>query len=423
MEDVEIYIELFQKYIEKTNELTLVGRKIQNEIDFYQSSPPKKKNQIKYRLIQNIQKELFFRDISKDLFLKAKEIDHERLKVRYLYHLIDINYPLINSFKAKERLIKKALYLQDFYFVFEMSTNQYASFSNFIQNKIEAKKYQNLKEEAFRMIIEFNESKIVYDYFLSLVAKRLQFGRSTIEDEMINRMRRLIVLQENNSSFEFNFNTYCSLYYYYLIKGDRRSKDVCINAINYFEKIKDITLHGFFSFRIKLGFFYFSDKDFIEAEKYFKIPEDVKVIKGSASQLNSINHLLSTWIHSGQYEKAFNSVKEITRHKSFSKSSFIYQEPIRIKSAYLHLLKAIGKFSIPNDTSKKFRINKFLNEVPLYSKDKRGINIAILIIHVLYLFLEKKYDLILNRLRHSTPILLNICGMMKLSEAMHSLRF
>ena len=59
------------------------------------------------------------------------------------------------------------------------------------------------------------------------------------------------------------------------------------------------------------------------------------------------------------------------------------------------------KFELEDDTvlkKKPFRINKFLNEVPIYSKDKRGSNISILIIHVFYLFINKKYDLILNRL-------------------------
>ncbi len=45
----------------------------------------------------------------------------------------------------------------------------------------------------------------------------------------------------------------------------------------------------------------------------------------------------------------------------------------------------------------KFRIKKFLNEVPTYSKDKRGNNITILILHILLLLQQRKYGEIIDR--------------------------
>lgn len=50
-----------------------------------------------------------------------------------------------------------------------------------------------------------------------------------------------------------------------------------------------------------------------------------------------------------------------------------------------------------NDGKRKFRILKFLNEVPNYSKDKRGFNIAILIIQILYMLEKGDYTGIINR--------------------------
>ena len=46
---------------------------------------------------------------------------------------------------------------------------------------------------------------------------------------------------------------------------------------------------------------------------------------------------------------------------------------------------------------KRFRMGKFLNSVPIYSKDKRGLNIPILIIQLLFMIVKKDYDQSLER--------------------------
>jgi hypothetical protein len=40
---------------------------------------------------------------------------------------------------------------------------------------------------------------------------------------------------------------------------------------------------------------------------------------------------------------------------------------------------------------------RFLNEVPIFAKDRRGMNIPILIFHILYLVLTKRYDEVIDR--------------------------
>lgn len=41
---------------------------------------------------------------------------------------------------------------------------------------------------------------------------------------------------------------------------------------------------------------------------------------------------------------------------------------------------------------------RFLNDVPIFSKDKRGMNIPILIFHILYLILTKRYNDVIDRI-------------------------
>ncbi|MEM9527809.1 MAG: hypothetical protein AAGA31_14435, partial [Bacteroidota bacterium] len=45
-----------------------------------------------------------------------------------------------------------------------------------------------------------------------------------------------------------------------------------------------------------------------------------------------------------------------------------------------------------------FRINRFLNSTPIYSKDKRGMNVAILSLQIIFYIQKKQYDVAIERI-------------------------
>lgn len=51
-----------------------------------------------------------------------------------------------------------------------------------------------------------------------------------------------------------------------------------------------------------------------------------------------------------------------------------------------------------NNPLKKFRITKFVNELPIYAKDKRGVNISIILIQILFLLEQKRFGDIIDRM-------------------------
>jgi hypothetical protein len=72
----------------------------------------------------------------------------------------------------------------------------------------------------------------------------------------------------------------------------------------------------------------------------------------------------------------------------------------RIREAYTRfLIEAEVIAPPPGETDRKpFRLAKFLNEVPIYSREKRGMNIAILVIQMLYYIRRKKYNVVIDRI-------------------------
>ena len=149
LSEIEIYLELFNKYNSKTYESNPSIIKVLELIKDYNSQKDvKQKSRTKYELIKKIKGEVIYFNVSEGIELKSKEIDNQRLKIRTLYHLIDINFPPAQSYNSRINLIKKALYFQDFSFVFEVTSNLYSNvLFNFQKDKSKGQKLFSLKRE------------------------------------------------------------------------------------------------------------------------------------------------------------------------------------------------------------------------------------------------------------------------------------
>lgn len=101
-------------------------------------------------------------------------------------------------------------------------------------------------------------------------------------------------------------------------------------------------------------------------------------------------------MHTSQWERARFLFLETVMHSRFSFLPESAQETWRIYEAYIHYMAKLGCIS-PISGGKKFRIQKFVNDTHLFSKDKDGANISIVVIHYLFLVLEQKHALVLDR--------------------------
>lgn len=103
-------------------------------------------------------------------------------------------------------------------------------------------------------------------------------------------------------------------------------------------------------------------------------------------------------MHSRNYEQA-----HIVLHQTISNHRYKFlgepqKEKWAINQSYLYYLETIGH--LPENTNKRtaFLPKEFLNTVPLYAKDKRGMNVPILIISILILLAEGRYNEVIGRI-------------------------
>jgi hypothetical protein len=103
-------------------------------------------------------------------------------------------------------------------------------------------------------------------------------------------------------------------------------------------------------------------------------------------------------MHTAHYAQAAEVFKQVTEHPRFSSLDDVRKEKWRIFEAFLrYILNGRIDSEAGGVVESQFKLMKFLNEVPTYSKDKRGLNIAIIILQILFLLDRRDFDGIISR--------------------------
>lgn len=105
-------------------------------------------------------------------------------------------------------------------------------------------------------------------------------------------------------------------------------------------------------------------------------------------------------VHTGEYTEAYATYLNVTKNKKFKSLSAVMRQIWRLKRAYLYYLQKVGLVDLSHqvDPLGKFRLTKFLNNVPEFALDKSGMNIPVLSLQVLFSMLERRYDISVERI-------------------------
>ncbi|MFN0013867.1 MAG: hypothetical protein ACKVU2_04910 [Saprospiraceae bacterium] len=100
-------------------------------------------------------------------------------------------------------------------------------------------------------------------------------------------------------------------------------------------------------------------------------------------------------LHTQHYDDAYDTCETTARHAGLAQQPDNVRESWKLYEAYAILLARVRRAD--RQPSTKFRMAKFLNEIPTFAKDRRGMNIPVLIAQILYDIVEKRYDASLDR--------------------------
>lgn len=171
---------------------------------------------------------------------------------------------------------------------------------------------------------------------------------------------------------------------------------VCDDAINYFEAKEYQSTLSLLVFYYNLVICHLSAGQFDKSWAILEKLEDY-VEEGSFNWFKMKELGFFTAMHAKDYQHANLLYKQVTEYSLFEFLPSPVAELWRILGAYVNLLIFVDLLRPePNGdqvaSQIKFRLNRFLNEVPVFSKDKRGMNLPVLIAQFLFLLADGKSD-------------------------------
>ena len=284
-------------------------------------------------------------------------------------------------FEFTEATVDLARILKSYYSKDPEKQKEYGEYSEIM--------WQNLKMQEYEILAQECYEKLIMPY---VVTKAPKEETSKLAHEYIEKLDQT----------PKTLRTRMFQIYYYSIKVAevmsanqwKTTVEVCEEAIQILGKDES------FSKRVISLFLHQQIVAFTMLGNYQKAEEKV---------LESLRHLpaySNNWfkahelyimllLHSDQFQKAWETSKPLLKHPRMESLYQPDKEMWRVYEAYLHLLVALDKIQLsPREKgeSKKFRVSKLLNEVPVFSKDKRGMNIPLLIVQIFFLLLDDRFD-------------------------------
>lgn len=139
-------------------------------------------------------------------------------------------------------------------------------------------------------------------------------------------------------------------------------------------------------------------KDFTQCARQVKQARNY-IPKDSINDLKLSEYAVVSGLQTGNYEFAYEELTRINRRRLTRLLKPEHVEYWYILEAYVNLLVVSNRIDVSKTQGNlpKFKLSKFLNNVPSYSKDKQGMNVQILILQVIFFVIQEQYDDVMDR--------------------------
>jgi len=303
------------------------------------------------------------------------------------------------AFSLAKKVLKKAIEYDMTVLILEISRQLRRSNAAYIGNEKDHKYYSDLIEEYLWVYQLEIEAEGIYTSS-GLAYARSKSTKVSLFQEFYPYYKKI------NSHFgkvkSFNYHLYISLIgiNLFMSKNDfGETRLICISSIDYFEQ-KGIRYKAFiYIFIYQLIVCEIQLKDFPAAqqsiEKCYALTK-----KGTHYYFRTLeNHLLLSF-YTQEYQQAYDILQTTKKTKGFKLLLPLVKERWILHEAYVQFLVAIGKVKVSTNQNKKFKIQKFLNDIPTFTQDKRGMNIPVLLLQVLFLWHRREFDKAFQRIEN-----------------------
>lgn len=267
----------------------------------------------------------------------------------------------------------------------------------------DARKYAYYKELNDKYTQVLQAEKMANDFHVEVAANYLdnRAAKVWLKPVVDGYLQQLSPYKGTVNSFYFIYDVGMLEIWSCLVVNDYgRCLDVCNECIDRLEQksfVYESGLSGFFHRKViccmMLGKY---------EEAIATIEKATKLVQPHTHNWfnNGILHIQLSF-HTQNYKQAVQKCIELGQSSGFPYQTKATIEEFRICEGYLQWLVTYNKIKVTKADKEalgQFRLTRIINELPTFSKDKKGMNIPILMLQVLWLLSEKRYDEFLDRL-------------------------
>jgi hypothetical protein len=378
--------------------------KLQTDEEASQHFFPRSKSNAAYRKLKaNLKKRLinllFVIDVKKPSYNDRKQAYYECHKEWAAARMLLAKNAWESSIDICHRILRHAMRYEFTAMALDLMRILRLNYSTRELDQKKYEEYRDLHEEYEQILIAENRAEVLYSELLMHFVNN-RSTKKELHDTAYAAYRELAPLMEQYSSYHLHLYGYLVWMMTYTIINDyRQTLEVCRKMIAFFEA-KD------YDAETPLLVAYYQQlvcdiqlQEFAEGEHAArKCLEYIEV--GTVNWFKYYELYIVLALHTGRYERALQIYQEVVSHKRFQFLTANNREIWRIYEGYLFYLQTIEALEIPEDSKfyHDFKLGRFMNEVPIFSKDKRGFNVAILIIQILFFFQRRQFDDAIDRM-------------------------
>lgn len=361
-----------------------------------QQSYTKLKNRLKTRLLNT----LFLIDVNQPQFTDIQQAFFTCNKNWMATRMLLSRGARKSALNLAERTLRIAQHYEFTELIIYLAKELRFHYSLVDANKIKYSLYDELVSKQSKIF----EAELQAEKFYTDVMKEFGSSQQAISDQLVrkaaNYSDQLLRQYSNVQSFRFIRISYLLHIIRHQINFDFEKAIVsCQNAIEFIQSKPYESQVAIFGFNLRLLSCYVQLMRFEEGE-HLATHYSNALPPGSYNWfvIQFYYFLLSS--HSRRYNQCYDILQSVVTHKNFDAFYENHKQLWYVNEAFVHFLIYSGQIDPTKSTfpePRKFRLYKFLNEIPIYSKDKRGINISILIVHVLLLLQKRNFSKIIDR--------------------------
>lgn len=196
-----------------------------------------------------------------------------------------------------------------------------------------------------------------------------------------------------------HLNYRLKLFYYDAIRDYEKAIEVCIEArrkleenVRYADNAKLGIYHG------TQMYCYLNLKKFSEASSFAERFDEYFPI-GTLNWFTIREYYFVLCIQTSRFDKAYEQLEQVLKARAYGQLRGVRKQMWSLFEGYMQFVIKSGLWKDrPNQLDvRQFRVAKFLNEVVSLSGDKAGIHVSVLILQIMFLLQQGRYEDIIDR--------------------------